>query len=101
MLNDIPEMTAVRRRVLGKVARRFLPILTIAYMLNYLDRTSVGFAALTMNRDIGLTPYEFGWGAGLLFATYSIFEIPSNLLPARRAALDSPHYDYLGLGCRG
>src|SRR6516225_1495137 len=79
-------MTAVRRRVLGKVARRFLPILTIAYVLNYLDRTSVGFAALTMNRDIGLTPYEFGWGAGLLFATYSIFEIPSNLILYRFGA---------------
>ena len=86
MLNDIPEMTAVRRRVLGKVARGFLPILTIAYVLNYLDRTSVGFAALTMNRDIGLTPYEFGWGAGLLFASYSIFEIPSNLILYRLGA---------------
>jgi hypothetical protein len=64
MLNDIPEMTAVRRRMLGKVARRFLPILTIAHVLNYLDRTSVGFAALTVNRDIGLTPYEFRLGRG-------------------------------------
>jgi len=42
MLNDIPGMTAVRHRALGKVARRFLLILTIAYVLNYLDRTSVG-----------------------------------------------------------
>jgi MFS transporter, ACS family, tartrate transporter len=63
-----------------------LPILTIAYVLNYLDRTSVGFAALTMNRDIGLTPYEFGWGAGLLFATYSVLEIPSNLILYRVGA---------------
>src|SRR5215471_9074581 len=86
MLNDIPGMAAVRHRALGKVARRFLPILTIAYVLNYLDRTSVGFAALTMNRDIGLTPYEFGWGAGLLFASYSIFEIPSNLILYRLGA---------------
>ena len=39
-----------------------------------------------MNRDIGLTPYEFGWGAGLLFATYSIFEIPSNLILYRLGA---------------
>jgi MFS family permease len=74
-----PEVTAVRRRAFSKVAWRFLPVLTIAYVLNYLDRTSVGFAALTMNRDLGLTAYEFGWGAGLLFASYSIFEIPSNL----------------------
>ena len=68
------------------MAWRFLPIFTIAYVLNYLDRTSVGFAALTMNRDIGLTAYEFGWGAGLLFASYSVFEIPSNLILYRFGA---------------
>ena len=39
-----------------------------------------------MNHDIGLTPYEFGWGAGLLFPTYSIFEIPSNLILYRLGA---------------
>jgi len=77
---------AVRRRALSKVAWRFLPLLTIAYIFNYLDRTSVGFAALTMNRDLGLTPWQFGWGAGLLFASYSIFEIPSNLILYRFGA---------------
>jgi MFS transporter, ACS family, tartrate transporter len=77
---------AVRRRALSKVAWRFLPVLTIAYLFNYLDRTSVGFAALTMNRALGLTEYQFGWGAGLLFASYSIFEIPSNLILYRFGA---------------
>jgi ACS family tartrate transporter-like MFS transporter len=86
MLDDNAGSAVVRDRVLGKVAWRFLPLLTIAYVFNYLDRTSVGFAALTMNRDLGLTPYEFGWGAGLLFATYSIFEIPSNLILYRVGA---------------
>jgi MFS family permease len=87
-----PEMTPaapeadVRRRALAKVAWRFLPLLTIAYLFNYLDRTSVGFAALTMNHDLGLTAYQFGWGAGLLFASYSIFEIPSNLILYRFGA---------------
>jgi MFS family permease len=76
----------VRRRALAKVARRFLPVLTIAYVLNYLDRTSVGFAALTMNKDIGLSAYQFGWGAGLLFASYAICEIPSNLILYRYGA---------------
>ena len=76
----------MRRRALSKAAWRLLPILTIAYVLNYLDRTSVGFAALTMNRDLGLTAYEFGWGAGLLFASYAIFEIPSNLILYRFGA---------------
>jgi MFS transporter, ACS family, tartrate transporter len=77
---------AVRSRALSKVAWRFLPLLTIAYIFNYLDRTSVGFAALTMNRDLGLSAYQFGWGAGLLFASYSIFEIPSNLILYRFGA---------------
>jgi ACS family tartrate transporter-like MFS transporter len=77
---------AVRRSALSKVAWRFLPLLTIAYIFNYLDRTSVGFAALTMNRDLGLTASQFGWGAGLLFASYSIFEIPSNLILFRFGA---------------
>ncbi len=76
----------IRERALAKVAWRFLPVLTIAYVLNYLDRTSVGIAALTMNRDIGLTAWQFGWGAGLLFASYSIFEIPSNLILYRFGA---------------
>lgn len=82
----VHEGDEVRRRALSKVAWRFLPVLIIAYVLNYLDRTSVGFAALTMNRDIGLTAYQFGWGAGLLFASYSIFEIPSNLILSRVGA---------------
>jgi sugar phosphate permease len=60
-----PAFDAVRRQALSRVAWRFLPILTVAYVLNYLDRTSVGFAALTMNRDLGLTASQFGWGAGL------------------------------------
>jgi MFS family permease len=84
-LSVLPE-TEARRRALSKVAWRFLPVLTIAYVLNYLDRTSVGFAALTMNRDVGLTAYEFGWGAGLLFASYAVFEIPSNLILYRFGA---------------
>jgi ACS family tartrate transporter-like MFS transporter len=86
VLHADPALDAVRRRALSKVAWRFLPILTIAYVLNYLDRTSVGFAALTMNHDLGLTATEFGWGAGLLFASYSIFEIPSNLVLYRFGA---------------
>src|SRR5450631_4436832 len=85
-LSSGPEVAEVRRRALSKVAWRFLPLLTIAYIFNYLDRTSVGFAALTMNRDLGLTAYQFGWGAGLLFASYSIFEIPSNLILYRFGA---------------
>ncbi|RDV00613.1 MFS transporter [Trinickia dinghuensis] len=70
---------AIRQRVLRKNAWRLLPLLTLAFIFNMIDRTTVGFAALTMNRSIGLTPAQFGWGAGVLFAGYCLFEIPSNL----------------------
>ncbi|PRY04538.1 MFS transporter [Paraburkholderia sp. BL25I1N1] len=77
---------AVRQRALRKNAWRLLPLLTLAFIFNYIDRTSVGFAALTMNQDIGLTPAQFGWGAGVLFAGYCLFEIPSNLALYRYGA---------------
>ncbi|MEC5408552.1 MFS transporter [Paraburkholderia sp. MPAMCS5] len=74
-----PDKAAIRQRALRKNAWRLLPLLTLAFVFNYIDRTSVGFAALTMNKDIGLTPAQFGWGAGILFAGYCFCEIPSNL----------------------
>jgi sugar phosphate permease len=70
---------ALERRVFNKIARRLMPILTVGYVLNYLDRNNVAFAALSMNRDLGLSPSEFGTGAGVLFLSYCLFEIPSNL----------------------
>jgi len=72
-------MDAVAQSALRKAAYRLVPLLTVAYVFNYLDRTVVGFAALTMNRDIGLTATQFGVGAGMFFVTYCLFEIPSNL----------------------
>src|SRR5471030_2063028 len=69
-----------------KAALRFVPLLTIAYLFNYLDRTSLGFAALTMNQQLGLTAAQFGLAAGILFRSYSTFEIPSNLLLYRIGA---------------
>jgi ACS family tartrate transporter-like MFS transporter len=69
-----------------KAALRFVPLLTIAYLFNYLDRTSLGFAALTMNQQLGLTATQFGLAAGVLFLGYSTFEIPSNLLLYRFGA---------------
>jgi len=69
-----------------KAAIRFVPLLTIAYLFNYLDRTSLGFAALTMNQQLGLTAHQFGLAAGIFFVGYSLFEIPSNLLLYRVGA---------------
>ncbi len=71
---------AAMHSAVHKAALRFVPLLTIAYLFNYLDRTSLGFAALTMNKELGLTPSQFGLAAGIFFLGYSTFEIPSNLL---------------------
>jgi MFS family permease len=81
-----PAMSEASMRAIAKAGRRFLPLIVIAYFFNYLDRTSVGFAALTMNRDLGLIATAFGWGAGVLFAGYCFFEIPSNLVLYRVGA---------------
>ncbi|MBE7202544.1 MAG: MFS transporter, partial [Parafilimonas terrae] len=51
---------------------RLVPILAVAYFFNYIDRTNVGFAALTMNRDLGLTNAQFGAAAGLFFVGYCL-----------------------------
>ena len=77
---------AVLRRAIQKAALRFVPLLTIAYLFNYLDRTSLGFAALTMNRQLGVSAGQFGLAAGIFFLAYSLCEIPSNLLLYRFGA---------------
>jgi ACS family tartrate transporter-like MFS transporter len=77
---------ALLQTAVHKAALRFVPLLTIAYLFNYLDRTSLGFAALTMNQQLGLTAGQFGFAAGVFFLGYSVFEIPSNLLLYRFGA---------------
>ncbi|AME27415.1 MULTISPECIES: MFS transporter [Burkholderiaceae] len=76
----------LQQRAVSKTAWRLLPVLTLAFIFNYIDRTSVGFAALTMNADLGLSATEFGWGAGILFAGYCVLEVPSNLMLYRFGA---------------
>jgi MFS family permease len=76
----------VLQSAVAKAAFRFVPLLTIAYLFNYLDRTSLGFAALTMNQQLGLTPSQFGFAAGIFFLGYSLCEIPSNILLYRIGA---------------
>jgi D-galactonate transporter len=66
-------------RVVSKVARRPIPFMCLAYLINYLDRTNIGFAKLTMSEDLGLTATMFGLASGLFFVGYLLFEVPSNL----------------------
>jgi ACS family tartrate transporter-like MFS transporter len=66
--------------------RRLIPLLTLVYVVAWLDRVNVGFAALQMNRDLGFSPAVYGFGAGLFFVSYAALEIPSNLVLARVGA---------------
>ena len=72
--------------VIAKVSRRFIPFLIWCYFLSYLDRVNIGFAALTMNKDIGLTATAFGAGASIFFLGYFLFEVPSNLIMEKAGA---------------
>jgi len=67
-------------RVLAKAARRLIPVMCLMYVASFLDRVNVGFAALTMNHDLGFSPEIYGLGAGIFFFGYFIFEVPSNLM---------------------
>lgn len=72
-------MQDLEARTVRKVSVRLIPFLMICYLIAYLDRVNVGFAALTMNKSLGLTASMFGFGAGIFFFTYFVFEVPSNL----------------------
>jgi ACS family tartrate transporter-like MFS transporter len=74
------------RSAISKATRRLIPFLCLCYAVNFLDRVNVGFAALAMNEDLGLTPSMFGAGAGIFFVGYILFEIPSNLALQRFGA---------------
>lgn len=72
--------------IFAKCAWRLIPFLSLLFLLNYLDRVNVGFAALTMNRALGFTPSVFGFGAGLLFFSFFLFAIPSAVISQRFGA---------------
>jgi ACS family tartrate transporter-like MFS transporter len=72
--------------VMRKVAWRLIPFLSIGYMINALDRFNVSMAALTMNKELGLTASAYGLGAGAFFWSYVLFQFPANLMLARIGA---------------
>src|SRR5690242_14179104 len=86
---DLPmdvDVAQIQHSTLRKIRNRCVLPLLLAFVISYLDRVNVGFAAITANRDLGLTAAQFGWGAGLLFLGYSFFELPSNLALERFGA---------------
>jgi ACS family tartrate transporter-like MFS transporter len=70
----------LEERAIRKITWRLIPFLMLLYFVAFLDRINVGFAALTMNRDIGLTSQMFGLGSGIFFVGYFLFEVPSTVI---------------------
>jgi ACS family tartrate transporter-like MFS transporter len=67
-------------RTIRKIQVRLLPFLFILYVISFVDRINIGFAALSMNKELAITSQQFGFAAGVFFFGYCLFEVPSNLL---------------------
>src|ERR1700742_445683 len=83
MQAKLPEASSrdesVENGAMRKIGWRLVPFLMLCYFIMYVDRVNAGFAALTMNKDLGLSQAAFGLGAGLFYIAYILFEVPSNL----------------------
>jgi ACS family tartrate transporter-like MFS transporter len=79
-------MDTLEQRTMARVSVRLVPFLIVCYFVAYLDRVNVSFAALTMNKDLGLSASAYGLGAGIFFLAYAVLEVPSNLLLAHFGA---------------
>lgn len=73
-------------RTVKKVFRRLIPFLGLLYVIAFLDRVNIGYAALSMNQDLGFSSAVYGLGAGIFFIGYFVMEIPGNLIMARVGA---------------
>jgi MFS transporter, ACS family, tartrate transporter len=85
----MPTSTSVRSlesETILRISWRLLPFLIAAYLVNYIDRVNVGFAALQMNKAVGIDPKTYGLGAGIFFLGYFLLEVPSNLALQRFGA---------------
>ncbi len=69
-----------------KIAKRIIPFLALLFVMAWLDRYNLGFAKLQMAKDLGFSETVYGFGAGIVYFGYMLFEIPSNLLLERIGA---------------
>ena len=74
------------QQIFSKCAWRLVPFMVLLYVVSFIDRANVGFAALTMNKDLGFSPAGYGFGAGLFFVSYALFQVPANVILARVGA---------------
>jgi len=73
------DLDQIEKATMRRVLLRLVPFLMVCYFFALLDRVNIGFAALQMNKDLGLTPTMFGFAASLFFVSYFLVEVPSNL----------------------
>ena len=85
-MEDIKPVSALEEQTIKRISKRIIPFLVILFVMAFLDRTNIGFAALHMNDAIGITQTIFGLGAGIFFLGYFIAEVPSNILLHRFGA---------------
>lgn len=71
---------SLERATMRRVAWRLIPFICLLYFIAFIDRVNIGFAALTMNKDLGFSSAVFGFGAGVFFFGYFLFEVPSNII---------------------
>lgn len=86
MTGQAPPPAALEAQTIRKLRLRLLPFLFLLYIVSFLDRINIGFAALTMNRELAISSQQFGLLAGIFFFGYFVFEIPSNLILHRIGA---------------
>src|SRR5215469_3462410 len=81
-----PAPSPVESATIRKLQTHILPFVFLLYVIAYLDRINIGFAALTMNQELAISSQQFGFLAGIFFFGYFLFEVPSNLLLHRIGA---------------
>jgi len=86
MVNATTIVSEIEFKTMSKVNKRLIPYLILLYLFCMLDRVNVGFAALTMNADLGINSAQYGLVAGIFFVGYFIFEVPSNIIMTKVGA---------------
>jgi ACS family tartrate transporter-like MFS transporter len=73
------EIAALEKSTIRKVFWRIIPYCFVLYVISYIDRANIGYAALQMNKELALSAEAFGFAAGIFFIGYFMFEVPSNV----------------------
>jgi MFS transporter, ACS family, tartrate transporter len=76
----------LEKRTIRKVMLKIIPFIFVLYIISYLDRANISYAALQMNQELGLSSEAFGFASGIFFIGYFLFEVPSNMMLAKFGA---------------